>query len=219
MATAACPIDHIMIGAPEFELALKFARDTFGIEAVPGGRHAQLSTRNALIGLNDGPLGERRYLELITPDEASNGSSPYRTALEQLNAPQLITAILACSDIDELAEKGRAAGMKTTGPMHLSRTGSDGKKLEWRLLNFSEHNFGSAMPTFIDWAEAAHPAADLEPAMSLTELFIETPHSEALHKCFTSLGVGIPTRFAETGKMKAVLLTPNGQVIIDGDIL
>ena len=208
------PIDHLILGAPSYEAGLAYGKDCLGVEAKEGGRHGGLGTRNALVG-----LGPAQYLEILAPDADTDDRSPYRDGLERMPAPGLVGVMAACGDLDALADAGRAAGLQTPGPAPFSRTTPDGRTLNWRLLSFTRHPYGTAVPTFIDWAHTPNPAESLPADMSLAGFALAVQDVDGLRRVHEVLEFEADLERSETPHMKAVFTTPKGDVAIEGPIL
>jgi catechol 2,3-dioxygenase-like lactoylglutathione lyase family enzyme len=115
-------LDHIVIAGPDLAETVEWFRELTGITPAPGGSHPT-GTANALVALTVG--GERRphYLELIGPDPEREGEElPKTFSINRLKRPTLITYAVHPEDIDQVAERSRAAGVDPGPIEELSRT-------------------------------------------------------------------------------------------------
>src|SRR6202050_48882 len=115
--------DHILLGAPDLDVGIRWVEERTGVRAKFGGNHPGAGTRNALLS-----LGTRHYLEIIAPDPAQP-SAPDVRKLRQLSSPSIIQWAIHTEDIAAAKRLVEAAGIKTVGPQPGSRQRPDGKVL------------------------------------------------------------------------------------------
>lgn len=136
-------LDHVVIRVNDLEEAIR-DYSALGFTVVRGGEHPGLGSRNALIAFEDDT-----YLELITfarrPEVmpkaqraqqlAAEGRSPLECRfLTWESSPEgLVDFALVPSDIDEVLQRARQAGLKMEGPIPGSRLRPDGQKVAWNL--------------------------------------------------------------------------------------
>ena len=130
--------------------ARRFERD-FGLESVPGGRHAAWGTGNRIV-----PLGEE-YIELISPvdPDVAEANALGRWLLAGTAArDRLMGWAVATDDIEGEAERLGLAVV--TG----SRTRPDGTVLSWRLAGTERMILEPSHPLLLQWDVPAelHPA-------------------------------------------------------------
>lgn len=119
-----------------------------GFRVMPGGRHDEIPTENALIAFEDGS-----YLELLAPRDAEaleslrlraarpgwdadlrSGQALGRRFYPRLTrAPGVADFVLAVRGLDRFAAEARKRGFPMTGPTPMSRARKDGVRLEWML--------------------------------------------------------------------------------------
>ncbi|MFU8816291.1 MAG: VOC family protein [Pseudomonadales bacterium] len=203
-------VDHLMWGAPDLDAGMAEAGRLFGATPVPGGAHAGLGTRNALVGLADG-----RYLEIIAPDPGQPLAGTFGQALADLSHPALVTWALGSRDLPRIAAHYAAAGLQTRGPVPTRRTTPDGEQLEWELLFASGHAFGPLLPFFIDWRDCPHPSAGLAVAGALEAVTLESPHAAELRKLLGHLDVPVVVREAAEPAFHATIETAHGPVVLE----
>ncbi|MGM9949999.1 MAG: VOC family protein [Lysinibacillus sp.] len=144
-------IDHIVHFVDDPEDATKDLRKQ-GLHVVPGGRHEQWGTYNALCYF------DTAYIELIGIHDKEKfkeaASIPY--TLHQTHARGnyqngLVRVAISTTTIDEDARSFRAAGFDVIGPDHFTRTRPDGSVIGWQLLHVGRKECQIELPFFIQW--------------------------------------------------------------------
>ena len=107
--------DHILIGAPDLDVGIRWVEERTGVRAKFGGNHPGAGTRNALLSLSTG-----HYLEIIAPDPAQ-ANAPDERKLRELSSPRIIQWAIHTEDIAAAKSMVEAAGIKTVGPQPGSR--------------------------------------------------------------------------------------------------
>lgn len=141
-------LDHLVVVVGSLAAAVQdFA--AAGFTVLPGGRHVELPTENALVCFADGS-----YLELLATREAGtrdelraafdtprwarhlNGvSAVSRRFLPLLaGADGVCDWVLRADSLSRHAAALRARGLVASGPVAMGRERTDGVKLEWELL-------------------------------------------------------------------------------------
>jgi hypothetical protein len=110
--------DHILLGAPDLDVGIRWVEERTGVRAKFGGNHPGAGTRNALLS-----LGMGHYLEIIAPDPAQ-ANAPDVRKLRELSTPSIIEWALNTEDIAAAKNMVEAAGIKTVGPQPGSRAAS-----------------------------------------------------------------------------------------------
>lgn len=142
------------MASTELGVGVRWVEDRLGVAPVPGGVHAGLGTRNALLGLR-GP-----YLEVLSFDPEQEGrTSKFAEFVVGHDVPALVTLAIAKADLDE--------------PVPMSRLRPDGTLLSWRV------QFTSTPLFFIDWLDCPRPSG-LPDGGRLTWLSVTTPAPEDL---------------------------------------
>src|SRR5215467_11923083 len=103
-------LDHILLGCKDLESGIAFVEERTGVRAAFGGVHPGRGTQNALLA-----LGTRRYLEIIAPDPKQSGATD-RLGLQKLTEPRLVGWAAHPGDLDDFANRLRAAGIAFDGP-------------------------------------------------------------------------------------------------------
>lgn len=108
MASMPDYIDHIIYTAPTLEEGIDRIESLLGTRPIPGGRHPDFGTHNALLS-----IGESTYLEVIAPDPQH--ASPARgtwLASYFSRPPRLATWVLRSTDIRSLRQTAIAHGIQ-----------------------------------------------------------------------------------------------------------
>ena len=125
-----------------------------GIHSVNGGSHEKRGSYNTLsyFGLS--------YIELLgiynqqlfkSSGAAQLTYSPFEDIAKNHFSEGFAKINLRTTDLYELARKLTCHGIKTNGPIQLSRRKPDGNLLEWELLYAGGHQGQLPLPFFIDW--------------------------------------------------------------------
>jgi hypothetical protein len=208
-------VDHLLIGAPDLDAAIGWVHRATGVEPIRGGAHPDMGTHNALLS-----LGGRQYLEVIAPDPA-NPRFSFHIDLHSLSAPRLVTWAAPAHDLDALATRARAAGLRVLGPANGSRARPDGSFLRWRTLRV-EAELGTPLvdpvPFFIEWPDAgSHPAAGAPAGCHLTSLTLRHPDPARLKSTLAALGIEARrVAHAPEAGLEASLATPSGDLRLQG---
>jgi hypothetical protein len=202
-------VDHLMWGAPDLAAGMAAAAKLFGVEAVPGGAHPGLGTRNALVGLDDG-----RYLEILAPDPAQSLPGTFGEQLAALKEPALITWAIASRKLQSIVDRLAASGYRSRGPVRTERTTPAGVHLAWDLLFAGGHPFGPRFPFFIDWRDCAHPSAALPSAGRLAAISIGTADAHRFGALLADVGVPMTVADATEPFLRATVETTQGRITL-----
>ncbi len=200
-------VDHLLLGVPNLVEGIAWVEQKTGVKAVPGGRHPNAGTHNALLS-----LGQRQYLEIIAPDPTQTTIAPQFAFLKQATAPRLVTWAAATKDIQAVATKARAAGAEMMGPMDGSRARPDGKTLKWKTL-FVKNDLGLLIPFLIEWdADSLHPSQDSPAGCKLQAFELEHPQPEKVRATLKQLGLDAKVKRGNEARLKAVIDSPKGKI-------
>jgi len=139
--------DHAVVVVRNLDAAIRWCAAS-GLRAVPGGRHTDVPTHNALVPLPDGS-----YLEFLAPrlrvlpallalagragllGTLQRGRAPLaRRFLAHLSGePGVADFAVAVRGIEAAVEAARTAGLEIEGPYRMGRRRPDGRALAWRL--------------------------------------------------------------------------------------
>lgn len=143
--------DHAVIAVGDLDRAIEAYRE-LGFEVVPGGRHENRGTHNALVRFG------ADYLELLAvydPHQARE-SGPNGRALAEFTRGReggLVGYALATDNIESEAARLREAGLELVGPFAMRRERPDGRAITWRLLVPVDVPWRRRWPFFIQWDE------------------------------------------------------------------
>jgi hypothetical protein len=178
-------VDHLIYAAPDLDDGILAMERLLGRRAVPGGRHPDFGTRNALLG-----LGPETYIEIIAPDPAVPSPPKGRLfGLDQLERPRLVTWVLRDEAIEARAEAARRAGLAIGAVAQGSRVRPDGGVVSWKVTDPYAMPLDGAVPFLIAWGTTPHPAASLPVAGQLLDLRFEHPDPGVARAAFAALGV------------------------------
>ena len=199
--------DHILLGAPDLEVGIRWVEERTGAQAKPGGNHPGGGTRNALLSLGTG-----HYLEIIAPDPAQANLSDVRD-LRELPSPRIIQWAIHTEDIAAAKSMVEAAGIKTVGPKPGSRQRPDGKLLRWQAMGI-EHTT-PLVPFFIQWeADSPHPSSDSPRLGTAKSLRFETPQPDELRHILHAAAIQADIRKSNLPRIVLVVQTPSGDIEI-----
>lgn len=142
-----------MVAAPDLDAARRAFEAETGVAPAAGGAHPGRGTRNALVSFG--------RLDLSRDHRSGSGAGPRANLRRAPGRAARAGALPLGSAVDGLAavrERAEAAGFEPSAILHAARSLPSGQRLEWELLGVGGHTFGGAVPFFIDWLEAPHPA-------------------------------------------------------------
>jgi catechol 2,3-dioxygenase-like lactoylglutathione lyase family enzyme len=131
--------DHIVIAVDDLDAAIQDYTD-LGFTVLPGGRHANGATHNALVVLADGS-----YLELmaLTGDGPQNDAADYSFLLQ--DGEGFVGYCLTSDDLDADAMQMSARGVEIGHLTDGGRKRQDGTDLKWQTMSIE----ASMSPFFI----------------------------------------------------------------------
>ncbi len=201
-------VDHLVYATPDLDAGIAAIERLLGLPVVPGGRHEDWETRNALVS-----LGEATYLEIIGPDhEATIDGPPTLFGIDELDEPRLVTWAAKGHALVELAGSAKSLGVDLGPVSEGGRTLPDGTKLVWQLTDPYADRLGGVVPFLIDWGESLHPAAALPHACELVGLVIGHPDARGAEAALEAIGVPMSVATAERASISATIRTPTGTI-------
>ena len=201
-------VDHLVYATPDLDAGIASVEHLLGCTAVPGGRHEDWGTRNALIS-----LGDTAYLEIIGPDpESTLGTDPMLFGIDRLDGPGLVTWAAKGTRLADLVTSARAVGVDLGRVSTGSRALPDGSTLAWELTDPFVDRFGGVVPFFIDWGESPHPAAMLPGSCELVDLTLRHPDADAVERSLRAIGVPMDVTEVGSVQITATIRTSHGVV-------
>src|SRR5215470_13353574 len=199
--------DHILLGAPDLDVGIRWVEERTGVRAKFGGNHPGAGTRNALLS-----LGRGHYLEIIAPDPAQ-ANAPDVRGLRELSSPRIIQWAIHTEDIAAAKSMVEAAEIKTVGPKLGSRQRPDGKLLRWQTLGIEQNT--PLVPFFIQWeAGSPHPSSDSPPLGTAKSLQFETPQADDLRRILHAAAIQADIRKSTSPRIVLVVQSPRGEIEI-----
>jgi len=199
--------DHILLGAPDLDVGIRWVEERTGVRAKFGGNHPGAGTCNALLSLGTG-----HYLEIIAPDPQQS-HAPDNYGLKELTGPGLVGWAAHSGDVSQLAARLRSANIPFDGPTPGSRKRPDGRLLEWQTLNLKDNHSG-LLPFFIEWsAGTIHPSVDAPIGCKLDRFEISTSNDIELQRLSSLLSLDVRIGHAQKSELHARIAGPNGRVM------
>lgn len=196
-------LDHLVYATPDLDATAANLGERLGISPAPGGSHPGMGTRNLLYGLGDG-----RYFEIIGPDE-SQDVAPRWFGIAALTRPRLVGWAIRTAKIDFVVAGARERGYDPGNPVAMSREGSDGELVTWRLTMPPAETL---IPFLIDWGTTPHPSSRALPEVTLESFGGEHPDPLSVRSALGPLGIGLVLTRTPHTRLSAVLSSQNGRV-------
>lgn len=200
-------LDHLLWGHRDLDAAVADLQARSGVQAAFGGLHPEIGTQNALAR-----LAPDAYLEVLAPAPALPAGALARQ-LAKLESPQLVMWAARTRDVDASADRARRAGY-TAAVVDGHRARPGGGDVRWRSLFVSGHGAGTLVPFLIEWEGDYHPSTDVPPGLALASFVIEAADADGLRKILAKLDVKVAVRKARRDRMRAMLDTPRGRVVL-----
>lgn len=199
-------IDHFVWASPDLSQGMEQFYQLSGAMPQPGGSHPEKGTCNALVR-----LGDRSYLEILTPDPAQAGVEDPWMQIRGVHKPALIRWAWQTTDIFTDRGRWQALGWNPGQVMTGSRLTGDGKHLQWKLTD-PDGPSGWILPFLIDWGNGPHPADLLPEGCQLQSIHIWYP--EPVRLTFMKDLEDVSTVSVLTGNPRMViwLNTPRGVI-------
>lgn len=208
MALIPVQLDHLVYAVPHLAVAVAELEELLGISFLPGGRHPDWGTRNAIL-----PLGPAIYLEVIGPDpESALGHPPAIFGIDRLSAPRLVTWAAKGKGLNALTASARSQGIELGAPSPGTRLRPDGTRVNWELTDPFQARAGGILPFFIDWRQEQHPAAIAETDAELLGFSAQHPDPEGVAAQLRHLGIELEISPGPVPTLVATLQTRDGAV-------
>jgi hypothetical protein len=203
-------IDHVLYASSSLQLGMDEIEALLGVRPVPGGRHPQYGTHNALLSLGPGV-----YLEVIARDP--DLPAPERGPLfdiPQDEKSRLFTWVFRAANIEQSAAALRGVGIEL-GPVESgNRIRPDGSQISWQLTDPYAMPLDGAVPFLIDWGTTAHPSISAPFGGELVELIIEHPQPDSVRDALSVLGADVEVVGGAQFRISAKIQTQDGLVTL-----
>jgi hypothetical protein len=202
---SAADIDHVIIAAPDLDVAGADLKARTGIETAFGGVHKDGRTANRLAS-----LGPSLYLEVLGP---APGAVPRGEGAElsKLRKPEAAGFALRVIDAEAAARRFRAQGLKVSSMSAGGRTTPDGAVLSWKTFEVDAPGFCGFVPFFIEWGPGVrHPSTSAPKGGELERLKITHPRAAALNAIFAKVGAPVTAVRSPKPMMTVTLKGPKG---------
>jgi Glyoxalase-like domain len=221
--TICTELDHIVVACNTLDEGRAWCRELLGVEAAPGGKHANVGTHNVLVG-----LAAEHYLEIIAIDpEGLTPAFPRWFGLDTedvkaliRNEPRLVGWVARVPRIGANEDAIHQLAALPTNPANVIRPAQRGE-FRWR---FAFTRDGSrpkegVLPYFIQREGSAHPCDRLpDVGVSLSSLVLGDPVPEKVGIALDAIGFSHDTVCvgqSASPRLIATLATPLGRVVLD----
>jgi len=169
-------IDHVVLAAPDFEVALDEFEEKTGQRPKIAGAIKGLGIKTARVSFEGSS-----YLEIIAPDPKSGG--PIGNLLKASGLQGLKPFHWAIRSARTEALKDEVSQFDYT-PDHISMFGAkeDGTPRKWEMLYLYGHKLGGLTPFFINWANSDHPCETMPIVGDLLHVKVQAPSDDPIHK-------------------------------------
>jgi hypothetical protein len=215
--------DHLAVSAATLEEGIAWVEERLGVRVPPGGRHAIMSTHNAVMSLGDGV-----YLEIIATDPAAGPAEcprwfalddPFMRERLMSNGPMLATWITRSSDLAAT----KAAARADIGEIRQMSRGD----LRWRIGVRPDGSMPMAglHPICIEWPPGPHVSTRMQDlGFRFAGLTLRSGAPVELQAALDAIGAG---HLAEVRPMKrgspgleARIRRPDGsEATLPGDVV
>lgn len=206
-------VDHLVFSCSDLDSGIEYVSDHLGVTPVPGGRHPNWGTHNALLS-----LGDSTYFEIIAPDPQASDTVQPPEVFTGIGSGSLSTWAASLDDLPGRHERARQAGHAFGEILEGTRLTKSGVHLEWSLTNPVTRLKDGVVPFLIDWGRSPHPARVSSQGCILRRFSLLHPDPESVRAILSKIGV----RLSETLEvihdvapgLLAVIQTPRGDVEI-----
>jgi len=201
-------LDHLIVVAPSLDSGVSALVAQLGVRASEGGRHEGRGTRNALLS-----LGDDRYLEILAPDPEQSVPAGRRwLGIGDRTSMRLATWVAKASNLDEVAQRARTAGVDLGEPRSGSRQRPDGTLLSWHTLGADQSRLDGLIPFFIDWGTTPHPSAVVAAGAALRALRGVHPDATRVREVIQALDLDLEVEPGSEPGLIATIECPRGVV-------
>lgn len=181
-----------------------------GVTPAFGGKHPDNGTHNSLLS-----LGQEKYLEIISldPTHPKAANLPKETPLDF--TPRLFAFGVRTYDLAHVEKLVKASSLKVLDMHNISRQSPDGQTLTWQTVVVGDHDFGHLIPFFTRCGDMVHPSETAPQGCNLLEFSVGHPQHQELSRLYARLEIDVPVLESDHPRLRAVLSTPKGKVVLD----
>ena len=95
-----------------------------------------------------------------------------------------------------------------------SRKKPDGSVLKWTMTDLTKNRMEGAIPYFINWGDAAHPAENSPKGCRLIRLEVLHPDAKRVNELLRNLGIDLQAELGSVA-LKATIESPKGQIVLE----
>lgn len=202
--------DHLIMGAPDLEAAVRDLETRLGTPVARGGSHPGRGTRNAIL-----PLGQNRYLEILAPDpEQPEPAEPRWFHVDRLRTPRPVAWVAKGTRLSELHAAAAARGIVLGEVQAGGRRNTQGVYLSWEATDPNRILGDGLVPFFIDWKDTPHPGRSGTEGVHLSGFRAEHPEPAPVTDMLRKLGLELEVLPGPRPALIAVLETSRGPVEI-----
>ncbi|MEM7663461.1 MAG: VOC family protein [Pseudomonadota bacterium] len=199
-------VDHLVLISPTLADGQDYVEGQLGVRPVYGGRHPQIGTENALLG-----LGSEAYLEVIAPSsDVLNTSLQMPFGLADCSSPRLSTWAARSPDLNAakslLEDLGIPMGTLGKG----ERETPEGEMLSWTFSDIYQDRLGGLVPFLIQWGER-HPCDELPLGGHILSMELQHPDTDQLGAVGNALGEDIAMFHALSPNLRVLIRTLSGK--------
>lgn len=200
------PLDHVIVGCPDLVAATDQFHAATGIRPVTGGRHGDLGTANALLGLGKGDS----YVEFLGPDADTGVRSYLRDMVASLPGPRIIGWCCRTTSAESTRQAWVGHGIDCQAtPM--SRVAEDGSVLQWTLV-VATHPLGSLVPLAIEWEGPGLPGQSALSGCELRSFTLSAEEPAAVRTLLRAMGASLSVRTGSRSRLSLSVESPRGPV-------
>ena len=181
-----------------------------GVNPAFGGNHSDMGTHNSLLSLSQG-----KYLEIIALDPAHLKAAHLPEETLSNFKPRLFAFGVRTHDLARVEQLASAGGLKVSDVHNISQQSPDGRMLRWQTVVVEGHNFGDFIHFFTLCGDMVHPSETAPKGCDLLEFSIGHPQHRELSRLYTALEINVPVLESEQPRLRAILSTPKGEVVLD----
>lgn len=202
-------IDHIVLAAPDLELAIEEFEAMTGVAPVHAHSVKGLGIKCAHVSFNDSS-----YIEIIAPDHDGEAGVIGKLLMQRkLKKLTPFHFAIRSSRLSSLKKEVAAFGY-TPDHITLFSGKEDGMPHNWETMYLYGHKIGGSCPFFIQWDdESIHPCISIPVIGKLRKFHIRAPEDDPIHQLMKHVAVeGVHVEIGDKPRMSFQFTSPNGVV-------